>query len=235
MSASKLSCIICAHNEAPRIAEVLAVAAAHPLLDEVIVVDDGSTDGTASIVRSFPSVRLLSCPQNRGKSRAFADGVRAARYDYIMHLDADLKYLTAANITDLAEPVLSRRYGMSISVRKNSLAAYRWMGLDFVSGERVIPKRIVASCLAEIDKLPRFGIEAFINARVIDERLGIAIVTLENVMNTRKAEKIGWCRGTLADYRTTRDVLRVISPLEMIRQNYRMLLLARATRAPDLL
>lgn len=112
---------------------------------------------------------------------------------------------------------------MSISVRKNSLAVYRWMGLDFVSGERVIPKRIVAECLADIDKLPRFGIEAFINARVIDERLGIAIVTLENVMNTRKAEKIGWCRGT------------VMSPLEVVRQNYRMLLLARPTRAPDLL
>jgi hypothetical protein len=71
--------------------------------------------------------------------------------------------------------------------------------------------------------------------KVIDERLGIAIVTLENVMNTRKTEKIGWYRGTLADYRTTRDVLRVISPLEVVRQNYRMLLLARSKRAPDLL
>jgi glycosyltransferase involved in cell wall biosynthesis len=235
MSTSKLSCIICAYNEAPRIAEVLDVAARHPLLDEVIVVDDGSTDGTANIVRSFPSVRLLSCPENRGKSRAFADGVRAARYSYIMHLDADLKHLTAANITDLAEPVLSRHSGMSISVRKNSLAVYRWMGLDFVSGERVIPRRIVAACLAEIDKLPPFGIEVFINARVIDERLGITIVTLENAMNTRKAEKIGWYRGTLADYRATRDVLRVISPLEVVRQNYQMLLLARSRRAPDLL
>ena len=232
MSASKLSCIICAYNEAPRIAEVLYVAAAHPLLDEVIVVDDGSTDGTAGIVRSFPSVRLVSYRENRGKSRAFADGVRAARYDYIMHLDADLKHLTAANITELAEPVLSRHFGMSISVRKNSLAAYRWMGLDFVSGERVIPKRIVAACLAEIDKLPRFGVEAFINARIIDERLRIAVVPFDKVINTRKTQKIGRWRGTIADYRTALDVLRVISPLGVVRQNYRMLLLARPKRVP---
>lgn len=232
MSASKLSCIICAHNEAPRIADVLYVAATHPLLDEVIVVDDGSTDGTADIVRSFRSVRLLSYRENRGKSRAFAEGVRAARYDYIMHLDADLKHLTEANITELAEPVLSLRVGMSISVRKNSLAVYRWMGLDFVSGERVIPKRVVAACVAEIDKLPRFGVEAFINARIIDERLKIAVVAFDNVINTRKSEKIGRWRGTLTDLGTALDVLRVISPLEVVRQNYRMLSLAHPKRGP---
>ena len=168
----------------------------------MIVVDDGSTDNTADIVRSFPSVRLISSVENRGKSRAFAEAVRAAKNDYIMCLDADLKHLTAANITELAEPVLSGRFDMSISVRKNSLAIYRWLGLDFVSGERVIPKRIVAACLSEIDKLPRFGIEAYMNERIIKERLKIAVVTLENVDNTRKAEKMGLCRGTLADWKT---------------------------------
>jgi hypothetical protein len=56
---------------------------------------------------------------------------------------------------------------MSNSVRKNSLAIYRWLGFDFVSGERVIPKWIVAECLSELDKLPRFGIEVYINERVI--------------------------------------------------------------------
>lgn len=227
-----LTCIICAHNEAPRIGDVLAVASGHPLLSEVIVVDDGSTDGTAEVVRSFPSVRLVSFHERCGKSRAFAAGVRAARHEYIMHLDADLRHLTAANITSLAEPVLSRGYGMSISVRKNSLPVYRWLGLDFVSGERVLPKRIVAACLSDIDKLPGFGVEAYINARIIDERLSIAVVAFDNVINTRKTVKVGRWRGALADWTTALDVLRVLSPLEVVRQNYRMVALARPRRGP---
>jgi hypothetical protein len=177
-------------------------------------------------------VQLISLPERRGKSGAFAEGVRAARHEFIMHLDADLKHLTVANITALAEPVLSGRYGMSISVRKNSLAIYRRLGLDFVSGERVMAKRIVASCLLDIDRLPRFGLEAYINARIIDERLSIAVVMFDNVINTRKAAKIGLWRGTLADWMTALDVLRVLSPLEVVRQNYRMLALARSRRGP---
>jgi glycosyltransferase involved in cell wall biosynthesis len=228
--APKLTCVICAHNEAPRIGDVLGVASQHPLISEVIVVDDGSTDGTANIARSFPSVQVISLPEHRGKSRAFAEGVRAARHDYIMHLDADLKHLTAANVTELADPVLSQGYGMSISVRKNSLAIYRWLGLDFVSGERVIAKRIVAECLSEIDKLPSFGIEVYINKRVIDDQLSIAVIAFDNVVNTRKVVKEGRWRGTLADWRTARDVLRVLSPLAVVRQNHRMLALVRSKR-----
>jgi hypothetical protein len=150
-----------------------------------------------------------------------------------MHLDADLKHLTAQNVTALAEPVLSQRDGMSISIRKNSLAIYRWLGLDFVSGERVLPKRIVAACLSEIERLPGFGIEVYINQRIIEEQLGIAVVVLDNILNTRKAAKVGWWQGMLADWATALDVLRVLSPLEVARQNYRMLALARSRRGPD--
>ena len=81
-----------------------------------------------------------------------------------------------------------------------------------------------------MQELPGFGIEAYINERIIDEQLGIAVVALNNVVNTRKAVKVGWWRGTLGDWTTALDVLRVLSPLQVVRQNYRMLALARCRR-----
>lgn len=225
-----ISCVICAYMEAPRISAVLSAVAGHLLLKEIIVVDDGSTDATAAVVSRFPSITLLRQVENQGKSRALAAGLRAASGELILYLDADLKHLTPADISALAEPVLSGEADMSISIRKNSLLIYRAIGLDFVSGERLIPRSLLAAHFEEMEKLPPFGIESFMNGRIIGEKLRIRIVRLENVTNTRKSEKMGARRGTLADWKMALDVLRVISPVEMIRQNYAMLALSRSAR-----
>jgi glycosyltransferase involved in cell wall biosynthesis len=222
-----ISCVICAYMEAPRIGDVLTAVAGHPLLNEIIVVDDGSTDATAAVVSRFPSITLLRLGRNQGKSRALAAGLRAASGELILYLDADLKHLTPGDISALGEPVLSGETHMAISIRKNSLPIYRAIGLDFVSGERLVPRSLLAAHSEEIERLPPFGIEAFMNRCIIGEKLRIKIVPFEKVINTRKSEKIGAWRGTLADWKMALDVLRVISPLEMIRQNYAMLALSR--------
>ena len=218
----KISCIICAFNEARRIGAVLAVASGHPLLDEVIVVDDGSTDGTSEIVRSFPSIRLISYVQNRGKSCAMAAGIAAATNEFLMLLDADLKGLVADNVTALAEPVLSGRADVSISLRRNSLLIYRAIGIDFVSGERVLRKELLSEALIEMRELPRFGIEVFTNKRIIASKLSIAVIRWAGVTQARKTEKIGWWRGIWAECRMLRDVLQVTYPLAAISQTYHM-------------
>lgn len=221
----KLSCIICAYNEGPRIGAVLEAVIAHPLLDEVIVVDDGSSDDTAHVVRSFPSVRLISHMPNRGKTRALSAGILASKNDFVFLLDADLKGFTAEDVTAMVQPVLSGQADMSISVRKNSLGLFRAIGLDFVSGERVVPKSIFGD-ITQIESLPSFGIEAWMNERIIEHQLTIAIVWLENTMHIRKMEKTGWWKGHIGELKTALDVLSVLSPLKIIRQNYAMLSLS---------
>jgi glycosyltransferase involved in cell wall biosynthesis len=156
-----LSCVICAYNEEARIADVLSVATGHSLLGEVIVVDDGSIDGTSARVAAFESVKLIRNVRNRGKSWSMARGIGAARFEHVMLLDADLSGLRAGHLDDLARPVLSGWADVTLSMRGDSF--YRILGVDFVSGERVLPRSLFADALDQLAETSCWGAEIFIN------------------------------------------------------------------------
>ncbi len=202
---------------------MLAVASAHPLLHEVIVVDDGSTDGTAEIVKRYPSVKLISYPINKGKSFAMATGVAAASSELIMLLDADLSGLDGDQITALATPVLSGMTDVSISLRQNSLWVFRAIGLDFISGERVIRRELLSEYLAEMLVLSRFGIEVFMNRAIIERQLSVVVVNWPQVTQARKSEKLGYWKGVRAEWHMIVDLLQVAYPLLLISQTWHLL------------
>jgi glycosyltransferase involved in cell wall biosynthesis len=162
---------------------------------------------------------------NRGKSFAMATGVAHAQYDLLMLLDADLIGLANEHITSLAAPVLSGGVDVSFSLRKNSLLVYRAIGLDFVSGERVISRSLLSEAQEEMHCLPRFGIEIFMNRRIIARGLPIAVTRWPHVTQARKSEKLGFWKGIRAEWRMIADLLQVAYPLVLISQIYHLLLL----------
>ena len=87
----KVCVLIPAYNEAPRIGTTIAALSARPEIDEVIVVDDGSSDGTAQLARSAGATQVLTVP-NAGKGAALTAAYAAAkdRAGVFLLLDADL-------------------------------------------------------------------------------------------------------------------------------------------------
>ncbi len=93
----RLSVVIPAYNESRRLPATLAAISGYleatDLDVEVIVVDDGSTDGTAEAVRAMPGKgmppKLTRFEANRGKGAAVREGLLAATGDYVLFMDAD--------------------------------------------------------------------------------------------------------------------------------------------------
>ena len=116
-----LSILMPVYNERERveraIAEVLDTTL--PTDFELIIVDDGSTDGTRDILRGGrwdDRVRLFEHPVNRGKGAAIQTGLREARGEFTAIFDADLEY-EAADLGLLMPPLLEGRTNASFGVR----------------------------------------------------------------------------------------------------------------------
>ena len=91
----KVSVVIPVYNERATIAEILRRVRAAPVEKEIIVVDDGSTDGTAELLRAEAAagdIRLIRHERNAGKGAAVRTGLEAVSGDVVIIQDADLEY-----------------------------------------------------------------------------------------------------------------------------------------------
>ena len=214
----RLTCIIPAYNEADRIGAVLAAVLGHPLIDEVLVIDDGSADATSAVVHHFPEVRLITLPQNAGKTAALARGFAETRSEIILLIDADLSGLSPAHLTALIAPVKSGKAAMSISLRDNAPALWRWIGLDYISGERALRRDLLIGQDDALRKLPKFGFEVFLNSLILKTHAPLAVVRLPGVKSPLKSTKYGLWTGVKGDISMMRDLFHAVPPLGLVRQ-----------------
>ncbi|MDP3988177.1 MAG: glycosyltransferase family 2 protein [Candidatus Levybacteria bacterium] len=122
----KLSIIIPAYNEEktiPTVLEKLDSIKIPGVTKEIIVVDDGSTDASASVISKFKSnFKFIQHKKNQGKGAAVRTGIKNSTGDYILIQDADLEY-NPQDITKLVKPILNKSaqvvYGTRLSRMPN--------------------------------------------------------------------------------------------------------------------
>ena len=213
----KVSAIVPARDECGTIRSVIEALLASDLIDDVIVVDDGSTDATAAIARSC-GVSVDSLPRSHGKAFALARGVRAARHEILFFCDADLTGLTPFTIARIVTPVISGDYGMFVGIRGRKLY---WVNrlLHFtpvLGGERAL-HRSLWDCVPRTYK-KNFQIEIALNffAKRTGRRMGFTV--LHGLSQIIKEKKRGLWLGLWQRLLMIRDILLVSGRLYLLLQ-----------------
>jgi glycosyltransferase involved in cell wall biosynthesis len=184
----RVSAVIPAYCEGTTIAEVITPLIGHPLIGEVIVVSDGSTDNTAERARAC-GARVIELPVNRGKAAALERGVQASAHDCILLLDGDIHGLTTEKVTAIVEPVMRGDYSMFVALReRRTYWANRLLHFTpIIGGERALT-RDLWNCVPSRYKR-KFQIEIALNFFVKrgGGRMGFTLVPgLIHVIKERK-------------------------------------------------
>ncbi len=208
--AVRVSAIVPAYNEAERIGAVLWPLLQAPSVGEVIVVDDGSTDGTAQVAQAF-GVRVISLPVNCGKAVALDRGVQKAQAKTLLFLDADLVGLRPDHIERMIRTYRAGGHDMVIGVfrggRLNTDLAQTIA--PYLSGQRVLSKSLWKKLRRAVHKLD-FGVEMALTKLALKEGWSCAFVELDGVTHVMKEEKFGFSRGLVSRLRMYGDIMRSV-------------------------
>ena len=231
-----LSVVIPCFNEVTTVETVAGAVLASPWTAEVVVVDDGSTDGTREVLArlSDPRVRVVLQPVNQGKGAALRRGFAEATSDYVLVQDADLEYdpreygvLVQPLEEGLADVVFGSRfissaphrvlyYWHSVGNRFLTTLSNMFTNLNLTDMEtcyKVFRREVIQSLTIEED---RFGFEPEVTAKVA--RAGWRVYELGISYNGRtyaEGKKIGWRDGVRAvwcilKFSTTGERLRTL-------------------------
>jgi glycosyltransferase involved in cell wall biosynthesis len=197
-----VSIIIPAYNEAKTVGAVVRAALSYAKEtaadsgrpSEVIVVDDGSTDGTAEAARAA-GASVIRLSENGGKASAMNAGVQTAKNDVIIFLDADVTGLDAEKIGRIAAPVLRKEREMYVGVRARKTIVLNALLHVFpvLGGERALTKELWTRVPARRKR--GFEIEISLNHAAKNMPKGMGFELIAGVRNTIKEKKYGLAIG----------------------------------------
>lgn len=178
-----VSVIVPAYNEEKKISHVLHSLVDSILINEIIVINDGSSDKTLSIIKRFKKIKLINFKKNHGKSYAITKGIEKSKGDIILFIDADLTGLNDSHIGKLIHPLLTGKKDVVIGYPNYIKADKLFLPL---SGERSYWKKDLLPHLKDIIN-KGYGLELFLNYIFRNKR--IKLFPLQGVKTALKYEK----------------------------------------------
>ncbi len=215
----KLSILMPVYNEQALIANAVkqALDVRYPCDTELVIVDDGSRDGTAGVLAGLddPRINLNIHERNQGKGAAIRTAVASATGDYMVILDADLEY-DPQDITRLLEPVLDGRAEIVYGSRTfGSHSAYSFWYVMGNKGVTTAANMIFNSYISDLETCFKlmpialyrslnitsagFGMEAEVTGKLLRRKLRPYEVPISYRARTREeGKKITWRDGVEA-------------------------------------
>ena len=200
----KTVAFIPAYNEEKSIGNVLDMVVNHPLIDEVIVVDDGSVDSTSLVAKNHNASRVITLKENVGKGKALDIGVKNTEADIMLFLDADLINFKSVHVTNLIKPVMDNECEMTVGAidrSKLSLALNRKLNRieSPFSGMRAIKRSIWDIVPNEYKN--KFYIETAITYLAKKKKIKVKPLVLTGVTHIIKEKKMGFWKGHRARWK----------------------------------
>ena len=225
----KLSILMPVYDEQALIANAVkqALDMSYPCEIELVVVDDGSRDGTADVLRGLEDPRLSvhMHDRNRGKGAAIQTAAAKATGDYMVILDADLEY-DPQDIPRLLDPVLDGRATVVYGSRTfGSHSAYSFWYVMGNKGVTTVANMIYNSYISDLEtcfklmplslfrslkiRSAGFGMEAEITGKLLRQKIRPYEVPISYRARTREeGKKITWKDGVEALWILTRERVR---------------------------
>lgn len=177
----RVTTIVPVYNEEKTVANVLRVLTSHNRINEIVVVDDGSTDNTQKILKQF-KVKVIKLKKNIGKGGAIRIATKNIKSDIILFIDADLIGLKKEHIDNLLEPIMKGNAMMVIGLRDkgNVIANMIMPYFPLTGGERAILTKVFMS-IRKSPLIEGWSLESVMNDYCKKKRLKVVKVKFNGV------------------------------------------------------